>query len=1308
MTQRVREKLFSGRKVFAVLLLVSLLFAVLLTFSATAEPNKATLTVTSGSGAVGGGNVWVSINLSDVANLEGVTKISGGYLELVYDPAIADVTSAGTGIVAGSALTEAGGFIVTPNNKLQPNVLCVAWAGQADPSEGPDYGFHADGEIIRVRFTPVAGGVANLVIQNAYLIDQDVNHIPAESLSLVNGTLTITDYTLPKVSKPTWDGYNIQWVNVPNAKEYRIRIYKSTTGTFDEDGYIYAYTRLQGTPGEINSFNLITPITNNEPGYFFATVQAIGDDNPYKDGPVSEPSDANLVSVTLDQVAKPTWDGWKIKWVDVPNAESYEVKLFKGATPVATKTVNPGVQEYDFTTDTADAGTYTATVQAIGDGTLYLNGPVSPASDGKIRAGQLPKVDKPTWSAPGVINWTAVGSASSYKVVLYEGINVAKEVTGVSGTSYNFLSDMRTKAGSYTVTVQAIGDGVYFDDGPASDPSDAQVVAPLPAPASVTLSDTGVAGWSAVTGADGYTVNLYKDGSTLIDGYTAAAGDTSRNLLSIMRANGVGSYHVEVAAIGTGLNLNSSYASSNTQSVAKLAAPTGVALSDQGVASWNAVTGAASYMVYLYKEGIPTTIYGTNVPGTQTSADVLDRMLYHGEGIYTVKVKAVANTSTLFLDSDESAPSAAQEVKKLSPPTGLTWDGHILRWTAAVDDEGGGYRVQLYFNGVASDHLEGGGLTSNLYWDFSNAIAEHGAGYYYAEVVTAAIANSVKLDSDPTESEELIVSGNLADVTGLVFSESGVASWDAVPNATNYEAKLWKVVDPGDDEQIGPTHVITPPQSLQYDFRQAMRSEGEGTYYVTVQAFSTDPLFDPSAVAQSGTRTVTTLATPVVNLGDTGIASWAAVPNAAQYEVGLYRNGILVAGTLQSNYTGTNYNYLDKMREQAGDYTIKVTAKNPASLFLDRAAGESNAQTVTVLAQVGQPNLGLDGVATWTDVPNASSYSVQLYKDSVALGSPKTALSGTTGVSFLNEIKAAGEGSYTVRVTAKGQGLFLDGPASVASPAAVSRTLDQVGKPAWDVNNVKPAWPAVDGATNYKIVLYTPTGTFTYYSDSTSYDGDDLHIPYGGLYYYTVQALGTGIVLDGPVSDYSDILAIADGGYLIMAEGNNAPYTASGFIPFLNTYFKLSDDSPFIGVFEASVYGQSGLGAPAERKPAGIFLDIEPGDGIAGVMLYMEVGYDPAALPKGMSESSLRLYHYVDGGWHLLTSGVNTDSDYVWAEVDSFSTFGVFGRLDSTGSPGKDDKPLPKTLGYLPYLVLLGLLLGTAGLLIRRKILANR
>ena len=602
----------------------------------------------------------------------------------------------------------------------------------------------------------------------------------------------------------------------------------------------------------------------------------------------------------------------------------------------------------------------------------------------------------------------------------------------------------------------------------------------------------------------------------------------------------------------------------------------------------------------------------------------------------------------------------------------------------------------------------GGGTTSENWWDFSDAFTELGAGYYRAVVSTSPWADTLYLESDPVYSDTLTVSGNLGNVTGLVFSESGVASWNAVTDATNYEAKLWKVVDPGDDLQIGPTHVITPPQSLQYDFRQAMLSEGEGTYYVTVQAFSDDPLFDPSAIAQSGTRAVATLATPAVTLAGNGIAFWDAVADATHYDVSLYRNGSLVAGTLQSNITGTSYNYLDKMREQAGDYTVKVIAKNPAGLFLDSAAGESNAQTVAVLAQVGQPNLGLDGMATWTDVPNASSYSVQLYKDSVALGSPKTALSGTTGVSFLNEIKAAGEGSYTVRVTAKGQGLFLDGPASVASPAAVSRTLDQVGKPAWDVNNVKPAWPAVDGATNYKIVLYTPTGTFTYYSDSTSYDGDDLHIPYGGLYYYTVQALGTGIVLDGPVSDYSDILAIADGGYLIMAEGNNAPYTASGFIPFLNTYFKLSDDSPFIGVFEASVYGQSGLGAPAERKPAGIFLDIEPGDGIAGVMLYMEVGYDPAALPKGMSESSLRLYHYVDGGWHLLTSGVNTDSDYVWAEVDSFSTFGVFGRLDSTGSPGKDDKPLPKTLGYLPYLVLLGLLLGTAGLLIRRKILANR
>ena len=160
------------------------------------------------------------------------------------------------------------------------------------------------------------------------------------------------------------------------------------------------------------------------------------------------------------------------------------------------------------------------------------------------------------------------------------------------------------------------------------------------------------------------------------------------------------------------------------------------------------------------------------------------------------------------------------------------------------------------------------------------------------------------------------------------------------------------------------------------------------------------------------------------------------------------------------------------------------------------------------------------------------------------------------------------------------------------------------------------------GASLYRIDLYTPFGTFTYYSDTNSYDGDDLHIPSGRLYYYTVQALGTGIVFDGPVSDYSDILAIADGSYVIMAEGDDAPYTAGGLYLSSMPILELSDDSPFIGVFEASVYGHRpwlSCGTQTCRDLPGH----RAGDELAGVSLTWRSA--TISCTQGHGESSLRL-----------------------------------------------------------------------------------
>lgn len=63
-----------------------------------------------------------------------------------------------------------------------------------------------------------------------------------------------------------------------------------------------------------------------------------------------------------------------------------------------------------------------------------------------------------------------------------------------------------------------------------------------------------------------------------------------------------------------------------------------------------------------------------------------------------------------------------------------------------------------------------------------------------------------------------------------------------------------------------------------------------------------------------------------------------------------------------------------------------------------------------------------------------------------------------------------------------------------------------------------------------------------------------------------------------------------------------------------------------------------------------------------GVIGELGIGYDPATLPAGVSESSLRLYQYFGGSWHLIPNGgINTTSHIVFAPVNSTGIFAIVG-----------------------------------------------
>jgi len=85
----------------------------------------------------------------------------------------------------------------------------------------------------------------------------------------------------------------------------------------------------------------------------------------------------------LDQVGKPIWVGDVITWDDVDNAEKYNVHIHKDGTYLENRIVNPGIEEYDFSSfiHTQGSGAYTVRIQAIADGVNYRHGPISVFSD---------------------------------------------------------------------------------------------------------------------------------------------------------------------------------------------------------------------------------------------------------------------------------------------------------------------------------------------------------------------------------------------------------------------------------------------------------------------------------------------------------------------------------------------------------------------------------------------------------------------------------------------------------------------------------------------------------------------------------------------------------------------------------------------------------------------------------------------------------------------------------------------------------------------------------------------------------------
>lgn len=164
-------------------------------------------------------------------------------------------------------------------------------------------------------------------------------------------------------------------------------------------------------------------------------------------------------------------------------------------------------------------------------------------------------------------------------------------------------------------------------------------------------SGNGTLSWSRPKTTYGYLIEVYKNDEIVLT-EEVRANVTTLNLLADLKEEGVGTYSAKIINKGN----NESYANSTaveteaSQRLRQLSVPTDLDW-DGTTAVWNAVSNAKRYLVTFYKD----SVVETTLTVTTNEVDLSDWLQATGE--FKFRVTAVADTSSLYIDSDISESS---------------------------------------------------------------------------------------------------------------------------------------------------------------------------------------------------------------------------------------------------------------------------------------------------------------------------------------------------------------------------------------------------------------------------------------------------------------------------------------------------------------------------------------------------------------------------------------------------------------------------------------------------------------------------
>lgn len=512
-----------------------------------------------------------------------------------------------------------------------------------------DDGRKINGSFVILRFKAIAGGDSSISIaKNSKngIIEVLKNKLLEENYVLNNTSIMITadSKQLDKPANVKIDGRKVTWDDVTGAGSYKVAV-EGSNGTKKE------YTATA------NSFDI--PEADFNACKVTVRVTAVSADSTVISSEQSDAAEA-VYKIKL-KTPKPVWNENKVTWEPVDGAAAYQVVVIENGAEIKNEKVaaNELTVKFKDTDETVNKYTYVVKVTALGS--EYAEDSDEGTTEEKNILGKLRPASALTWNGT-TAEWKASPDAENVEKYIVSVIRTDKagttekiETTATSVDLAKFLKE----PGRYMFEVIAVGKNGYTSSTAAGS-GETKVTETLKQVTNLAFNER-VLSWSDENKISfGYEVKIYRKNGDVYDlvkinGKDSVSLDNKTRSIDLREYgfSGEGTFKAEVFVLGNDIYLkNDEPATAERTFKQSLEAPTNVKW-DGNKATWNAVDGAAGYMIDVYYNDAAKLSNPSEVimDAAATELDLEKYLIFDGN--YTFSVTAVGDG----LNHDSSAPT---------------------------------------------------------------------------------------------------------------------------------------------------------------------------------------------------------------------------------------------------------------------------------------------------------------------------------------------------------------------------------------------------------------------------------------------------------------------------------------------------------------------------------------------------------------------------------------------------------------------------------------------------------------------------